>query len=199
MLRIWLNPKTLAGFWSAGVGVRRHMPYMRTWRWELAASAVQDIDANLKWVLGVLAKLDYDLYLLNAAHEQLLQKGPEARLEEWRGVLDATDLSYLWILGAYEAVRTLDQRFAALGASAVNRKQATGSLKHKFERLRVPLAKLEPSRRHKNTDYSFPRPGIADNRGIAWEVAPNEVVSRSNLSDEFLSLLERIQRGELSH
>lgn len=171
---------------------------MRKWRWEIAAASLHDIEPNLGWTIGVLGKLDHELYERDQRHIELARMGPSAKLSEWVNVLDAISLSYLWVLGAYEAVRTINQRLLHLGHAAANRKRASGDLKHQFERLRVPLAKLEPARRHSTTDYSFPRPGIDDDRGIAWEVAPGEALSRSRLSDDFLSFLERLRDGSLS-
>lgn len=98
-------------------------------------------------------------------------------------------------MSAYEVVRTIDQKFGAIGSAGANRKRASAELKRLFERLRIPLAKLEPAPRHRMTDYPFPRPGIQDDRGIAWEVAPGEVFSRSYLSDQFLGLLMDASRN----
>ena len=171
---------------------------MRKWRWQIAATVLHDIEPHLAWIFGVLSSIDQDLYRRDQRHKELLRMGADAKLSEWLGIGDAIALSYLWVLAAYEAIRTIDQRLAELGPAATSRRRASADLKHKFERLRIPLAKLEPSKRNLTTDYSFPRPGFEDNRGIAWEVAPGESVSRSYLSDEFLSLLEAMKSGILA-
>jgi hypothetical protein len=175
------------------------MPYMRIWRWQLAITALKSIELNLEFLLGTLAKLDEELYLRDQRHKEMAKDPSNTKLAEWADVQDATGRSYLWVLGAYEAIRTLDQRFRDMGSSALSRHRVTNTLKHLFERLRVPLAKLESSRRHIATDYAFPRPGIDDERGIAWEVSKGVVISRSQLSDEFLSILEGLQNGTLNN
>lgn len=175
------------------------MPHMRIWRWQLALTAIRSVEPNLEFLLSTLAKLDEELTLRDRRHKEMAQDPSSTKLAEWADVNDAIGRSYLWVLGAYEATRTLDQRFRELGPSAIGRHGATRPLKHLFERLRVPLAKLEPSGRHKATDYAFPRPGIDDERGIAWEVSKGVVISRSQLSDEFLAILEGIQNGNINN
>jgi hypothetical protein len=175
------------------------MPYMRVWRWQLAITAINSIEPNLEFLLGTLAKLDEELYLRDQRHKAMAKAPSNAKLAEWATVQDAIGRSYLWVLGAYEAIRTLDQRCREMGAAAEQRHRATSTLKHLYERLRIPLAKLEPSKRHSATDYAFPRPGIDDERGIAWEVSKGVVISRSLLSDEFLALLEGLQNGSLTN
>ena len=49
--------------------VRPHMPYMRKWRRQLAATALHDVDPNLGWILGVLSKMDDQLYLRDQQHK----------------------------------------------------------------------------------------------------------------------------------
>lgn len=175
------------------------MPYMRIWRWQLAITAIRSIEPNLEFLLGTLAMLDEELYLRDQRHKEMAQAPSGTKPAEWADVNHAIGRSYLWVLGAYEAIRTLDQRFRDLGSSALGRRGATKTLKHRFERLRVPLAKLEPSNRHKATDYAFPRPGIDDERGIAWEVSIGVVISRSQLSDEFLAILEDLHNGNINN
>lgn len=172
---------------------------MRVWRWQLAITAIRSIEPNLEFLLGTLAKIDQDLYARDQRHKEMAKDPSSTKLSEWVTVQDATGLSYLWLLGAYEAIRTLDQRFREMKPAATQRHQASINLKHQYERLRVPLAKLEPSNRNRATDYAFPRPGIDDDRGIAWEVAQGVAISRSQLSDQFLSLLESLQNGTLEN
>ena len=162
-------------------------------------TALSSIEPNLEFLIGTLAKLDEQLNLRDQHHQALAKEPSNTKLAEWADVIDAIGLSYLWVLGAYEAIRTLDQRLRNMGPSAVHRHRATNALKHQFERLRVPLAKLEAANRHRATDYSFLRPGIDDGRGIAWEVSAGVVVSRSQLADQFLAVLEGIQNGSIKN
>ncbi len=77
------------------------MPYMRKWRWQVAATALHEVDRNLGWIIGVLGDIDHDLYERDQKHKELLRKGADAKLAEWFGVGDATAMSYLWVLAAF--------------------------------------------------------------------------------------------------
>jgi hypothetical protein len=171
--------------------------YMRIWRWRLAATVVQQIESRLDPALEVLARLDEDLYSRDAKHRATVSDPNLSPLRDWGEVINDIGLSYLWVLGAYEAVRTLHQRLVDMGAPAMKRAAACAALKHKYERVRIPLAKLEPAKRFVTTDYAFARPGIDDSRGIAWEVSHGVAVSRSELSDAFLSFLEEMRTGAI--
>jgi hypothetical protein len=63
----------------------------------------------------------------------------------------------------------------------------TRDLKHRLERIRVPLAKMEPARRYP-TDERIAYPTINLERGIAWQIAEDTVVTRRELSDALLEL-----------
>ncbi|KKM04540.1 hypothetical protein LCGC14_1763190 [marine sediment metagenome] len=100
--------------------------------------------------------------------------------------------SYLWVLGAYEIIRTLSQ-FSDSGddVDLVPFKEEIRILKHKFERLRVPLAKFEPAR--KNPDgYTYAYPVIDTVLGTSWSISASESISRRELSDQFLLLMEKL-------
>ena len=89
-------------------------------------------------------------------------------LEESLKLSERITLSYLWVLGAYELVRTICQRIKEKGM--VFPKDLANdfiSIKVEFERLRIPLAKMEPARRHKDTDSHIAHPVIHPDRGIA--------------------------------
>jgi hypothetical protein len=103
-------------------------------------------------------------------------------------------LSYLWVLGAYEVIRTLsgisDKNKDVFGPELNEKIRKT---KHTIGRLRVPLAKLEPSKKHERTDSGIAWPSIIDNC-IAWQVSKDILISRRELSDQFLELLKILQK-----
>jgi len=107
---------------------------------------------------------------------------------------DRFTLSYLWVLGAYELVRALDER-ATISTTTFSDSQRSKLLeaKRRFERIRMPLAKFEPSRRHRATDSRVAFPVMHQSKGISWRVAPDAYVTREDLSHELRVLL-----GELS-
>lgn len=56
--------------------------------------------------------------------------------------------SYLWVLGAYEIIRTMSQYANKGRDTKISQfKDEIRDLKHTFERLRIPLAKFEAARK----------------------------------------------------
>ena len=103
---------------------------------------------------------------------------------------DRFTLSYLWVLGGYEVVRTICQRIKENRDGLPDEIAAKfESLKKEFNRLRVPLAKMEAASAHKNTDSHFAYPAI-NTKGIAWQVSQDIFITRRDLSDQLLETLE---------
>ncbi|MHB8623878.1 MAG: hypothetical protein ACYC9J_13945 [Sulfuricaulis sp.] len=104
--------------------------------------------------------------------------------------------AHLWVLGAYELIRMLSQRVredpALTTEKAANKIRESKRL---FERVRVPLAKLEPSRKNRLTDFSVPYAGIGS-EGLAWRVADNVIISQKQLSDALWDTLVSIRPRE---
>ena len=63
----------------------------------------------------------------------------------------------------------------------------TERLKHRFERIRIPLAKMELARRHP-TDDPIAYPAINLELGVASQVAEDTFITRRELSDALLDL-----------
>lgn len=106
--------------------------------------------------------------------------------------------SYLWVLGAYEILRTLAQRIReGQGDEPSEVVMRINSARDRFARVRVPLAKFEPAGRHKATDNHVAYPGIDFKYGIAWALNESEVISRQELSDAFLKALEFVRASKL--
>lgn len=102
--------------------------------------------------------------------------------------------SYLWVLSAYECIRTLNDR-SRPSYNTFQRFQAEiNTLKNEFGRLRVPLAKFEAQRGREETDFPFAYPALNPNQngGIAWQVSQNVYITRRELSDKMLELFEKI-------
>jgi hypothetical protein len=139
-----------------------------------------------------LGKLDAVLSAKDTAYLQLPQQERES-IERSIELTERFTESYLWVLGAYEIIRTMDQRVRE-NAGLVN--EATCQLirdaKHKFERVRVPLAKFEAARCHSDTDSSVAFPALNPQHGIAWCVADDVFVTRRELSECFMALLRAV-------
>lgn len=103
-------------------------------------------------------------------------------------------LSSLWVMGAYELIRTLcyashPERGIGFQTDYADDFQ---HLKRKFSRLRIILAKHEPEGRHRKTDAHFAMPGYNIGHGIAWQVAQDTWITRTELSDAMLALFETL-------
>lgn len=105
------------------------------------------------------------------------QQASGARPElEGLALTDHVFFSTVWVLVAYEVVRTLHAR---LGTAAPPSLIAT---KETLGRVRVPLVKLEPAKRFRKTDLNWPDTLIHPQLGAAWQPTPGTVISRDDLS-----------------
>jgi hypothetical protein len=102
--------------------------------------------------------------------------------------------SALWVLGAYEVVRSLDQRIRCDGWLPGSAK-AVNDLKHELARVRMPLAKFEAPGRHESDSGSAD--GAAHHElGVGWVVAEDTWRYRRTLADSVLEVLEGQKRYE---
>lgn len=104
-----------------------------------------------------------------------LRKIPEQPLE----LDNILTHSYLWVLGAYEILRTLAEQ--TKHPRLIHAKRA-------FARIRMPLAKLKASEKYSEKDFNFPFP-ITQGPCIGWAVNEKDIVLREALSMEFLESL----------
>ncbi|WP_218072676.1 hypothetical protein [Escherichia coli] len=102
--------------------------------------------------------------------------------------------SYLWVLGMYELVRTLDQ-FAKNDGSPLNHvRNEIQIYKRKINRLRIPLAKMEAASSNSD-DSPIAYPGLNQALGLAWHLNEHDWISRRELSDDALTLFEHIKHS----
>ena len=167
------------------------MEHERYVRWVNSSHALGRIEPFLIPVIQGLGRLDVSLIIGDKRFAELHEETRNT-IEEATNLTDRITYSYLWVLGSYELIRTLDQRCREnprlLDNHLANKINET---KQSFERLRIPLAKLEPSRRHRDTDSPIAYPAIHERMGISWHVS-NVFISRRELSDALLALFEEI-------
>ncbi|WP_146680418.1 hypothetical protein [Oceanococcus atlanticus] len=113
-------------------------------------------------------------------------------LEDDDGILKlerAQIKAHLWVLGAYELVRMISQRLRENPELAITESRtAIDRAKSDLSRVRIPLAKLEASKRNEKTDYQVAYAGIGP-AGLAWKVADNTWVYQHDLSDSLWTAL----------
>src|SRR5688572_372118 len=111
------------------------MDHERVARWVTASHGLGQIEPHMVVAAQDLGWLDVDLLEMDAA----VHADPSQDI--WLKYHKRFGLSRLWVLGSYELVRCIDQRFrpADGGKGSVIYDQ-TLALKREFERLRMPLA-----------------------------------------------------------
>ena len=165
------------------------MDNIRYQRWVQASHAVARIEPFMTLTIQGLGKIDSELFEKDQRHHEMLNENSPTS-QEGVDLTDSITLSYLWILGAYEVVRTLNQRFREKPAQTETRYLKSQELKKLFERIRIPLAKFEPSSRHKKTDFKIAYPALNSTHGIAWQVAGNHFISRDELAEALIEFVE---------
>jgi len=162
-------------------------------RWQLVSNGLLSIKPELAATMRMLGKIDADLFFENEKFKKLRNNMPSATSEELKSLHDAIAISHLWVLGAYEAVRTIYQHIYKSGNFSERCKQELSPLKVKFERVRMPLAKLERPKRHSSDDYGVAYPAINSDHGIGWILSESCFCSRNELSCDLLAFLELLK------
>jgi len=161
-------------------------------RWQRASRVFKKEVMWLTIVGGQLGRLDADLI----AKEALLLRRAKPMPGGGRQVQYGNELflSYLWVLGGYEFVRVLSQRQKEGPPFFQDHLPNVRPLKRLYERVRMPLAKLEPAKKYRKTDYAIAFPHFDLKKGrIGWSVASDVVITRRELSDKLLEFLEAIR------
>jgi hypothetical protein len=161
-------------------------------RWIQASVAAAAVEPFMMPIVQGLGRLDCRLISEDARFSHLPEQ-ERSSMHESTLLTDRFMLSYLWVLGAYELARTLDQRCRTNPVTMPEsfRSRLT-ALKCSMERLRIPLAKMERSRRFP-TDSAIAYPALRGELGIAWHVAQDTYITRHELSDTLLDCLTELK------
>jgi len=166
----------------------RYLEWVRASRW---LAHVHPMLVDLANGLGIL---DVRLIAKDARLQELFPTSTgrvEMPLE-----LEHRVLSLLWLLGAYELIRTLSQRLREKpGARALEAVRALVPVKLTLERLRMPLAKLEKARRGEESDFSMAFPVLDGAKGMGWVISPTGHIPRRKVADDLLEGLSRAGDG----
>ena len=120
-------------------------------RWIKASHKVAHIETFMVPNIQGLGQLDEKLIVYE--NEFLPQSSLPQDEETALNFSEHLTLSYLWVLGVYEIVRSINQKIGN-----TNSDEKLKKLKNLFTRLRVPLAKYEPAKYHKATDSKIAYP-----------------------------------------
>lgn len=167
-------------------------------RWVMVSIGMARFEEHLVSLIQDMGQLDVDLCAFDARIVKADREQVSA-IYSFDSVQHHRTQSYLWVLGAYEILRTLANRIRdGLSDDPPDVGDKIKEARDRFARVRVPLAKFEAAGRHKATDNHVAYPGVDFKYGIAWAVNETEVISRQELSDAFLGALEFVRASKLS-
>lgn len=154
-------------------------------RWVDVSYQVSSGDVQVMVTIQGLGKLDSKL---TKEDEYIVKNGHSSN--PLKDLSDHLTLSYLWVLGAYELIRTINQRDRELHGNDHDITTKSRGIKSIFERVRVPLAKFEAARRYEDTDGKIAYPVLNTEVGVGWKLGENIFITRQYLSNSFLEYSE---------
>lgn len=157
-------------------------------KWNLAIRSVHQLDPHVRYPLLSLKRLDARLWKATPRLMRISENTDNYDSKENDFVQTFIGDAFFWALGSYEIVRTLDQRCRIAHRDSKLSNHFT-TLKHQLERIRMPLAKLEPAKRYKSTDYEFSRAFLMRNKGYGWGVAKGIRIPFMETSDQVILIL----------
>jgi hypothetical protein len=168
-------------------------------RWLKASTAALLIKPEIHGIVRMLGKIDVKLHEEDIRYCALPSDISSITSDQWNNMHDSIALSHLWILGAYELVRTLNQTLATATTSSKEVTDKCLRLKHEFERIRMPLAKLETPKHHHQTDYGVAYAAFDKTYGQGWMVSENDFITRDQLGRGLLEFLEFARTKQKTH
>jgi hypothetical protein len=163
----------------------------RAREWENKSLNLIWIDGRLPAVVRALGRLDS---FLRREDRKAVEDSDCDDIPNFNLIEDYLTLSQLWIFGAFELLRSLDQKLKTeIPNTSANACKRTHDLKLRFARIRMPLAKLEPASSVRHTDEVPKGAGVLANakeKGWFWQLNSTTYIWRRDLANELLSLLD---------
>ena len=159
----------------------------RNKRWIKVSHKFEFFNPLVATTIQGLGSLDSKLIIED---ENLIKTGKPKN--PWGDLKDLFTLSYLWVLGAYELIRSIEQKSKDDSLFFQGFKQDLKNVKLDFARIRIPLSKFEPASSHSDTDYSFAYPVLVSGLGLGWKISEQFWISRRELADKLLILFEKM-------
>lgn len=160
-------------------------------RWVKVSVGLGRFEQEMMWGIQQIGRIDVRLI---QADEKWTQRFGAGALSpnETSGVGEHITASQHWVLGAYEFIRTLCDRLNNddIEKTPEDVRQRAEEVKRKFARLRMPLAKMEPASKFSKEDWSAAKSGMLPGKGVSWKVNETTTISRIELSDALLEVLE---------
>lgn len=110
-------------------------------------------------------------------------------------------LSKLWVLGAYELIRFLNDINKKRNSLSENTKLKLNGVLTTFTKVRVPLAKFQKAGKDKTLYDGVADSFIDSNKGVGWKIYSHtktglkeEIFYRNELGNSLLDLLKEMKR-----
>jgi hypothetical protein len=134
-----------------------------------------------------------DAQILRAVENLKLGKSPLPFFDE----MELNTISYLWILGVYEIVRTLTQKADPIRSTTALFEKELETLKkmrNRLELVRMPLAKFDIADKADKTKFDLPfaYPAWHNEKGVSWKIGANEFIAQNDISDDFMAIIKEI-------
>jgi len=173
---------------------------LRNERWLKVSIGLGRLEQTMWPLVLQLGRLDTRLIQADEAWPDRFFE-PKLSYQDSSALDEHITLSDLWVLGAYEFIRTLCDRVSTDDEemTPATVRDILQDVKHRFARVRMPLAKMEAAAKHANEDGPIAYPGVLRGVGVAWQLNPNVIVTRRGLADALLEALERRRSAFLKY
>jgi hypothetical protein len=163
--------------------------------WIRASVGAGAIDAFFTPTIQGLGRLDCEILSEDQRFRMLHQKRRES-VEESTLLTRRFTLSYLWVLGSFENLRTIHERMKDNRDKFPDSvKQRANRVKKEFVKIRSPLAKMKPINPHGEANSPIAYPALGPDQGAAWLIGHQTFISRLDLSNLFLEFLEDLWKS----
>jgi hypothetical protein len=160
-------------------------------RWVKVSVGLGRFEQEMMWGIQQIGRIDVRLIQADDKWTQRFIAGALSPAEK-SAVGEHITACQHWVLGAYEFIRTLCDRLNDddIENTPEDVRQRAEEVKRKFARLRMPLAKMEPASKFSKEDWSTAKPGMLPGKGVSWKVNEATTISRIELADALLEVLE---------
>lgn len=161
-------------------------------RWVKVSIGLGRFEEQMLWGAQQIGRVDVRLIQADEKWTQPFFTAGALSPEETSYVGEHITASQHWVLGAYEFIRTLCDRLNDddMEKTPADVRLRAEEVKHKFARVRIPLAKMEAASRFSKEDWPTAEAGMLRGKGVSWKVNETTTISRIELSDALLEVLE---------
>lgn len=166
-----------------------------------------------EWLNSSFAFINIEMLLLGEVQAlgeldiELIEEFPKIKInskldEDLRGKRRYLLLSKLWVLGAYELIRFLNDLNKKINLLDESTKIKLSKILTDFTKVRVPLAKFQKAGKDKKLYDGVADSFIDSKKGVGWKVYSHEknklgkeIFYRNDLGDSLLELLEEVRKN----